>query len=550
MYDNFVYDVLEDRQGHLWFATEKGVARYDGEQFTTFTTNEGLTRDWVVSMLEDRAGHLWFGTMGGGVSRYDGFAFQHLSVQDGLASNLIQDLIQTRDGDVWIATEGGLTRDLTIGRAVERVRSEALSMRQRDDMVKMVAVMWQELKDLGVDVVSCQVAFLDEAADRIVDYVAVENPRKQGISWTSPKMVEVNEDIAVMQLETTASERPDDYIAQWRRGEPWSMEGNWDSIEETHRFTDRLGMDQSIWTDGQISCTVVPFAYGSVALNTPVFSEENVPIVQAFTEALSLGYIRYLDFQWLEEARLAADAANQAKSAFLANMSHELRTPLNSVIAMSDILLEKYFGPLTEDQEGYVTDVRDSGHHLLELINEILDLSKIEAGYSPLELGEVDLGGLLENSLTVVRERAQNHGIELSCELTEDLPGVVADERKVRQVVFNLLSNAVKFTPDGGRVGIAAEREGEEGVRVCVWDTGIGITAEDHEKVFRVFEQAESAPDKQYEGAGLGLALVERFVEQHGGRVWLESAPGEGSRFFFTLPLEAADARVSESEES
>ena len=179
---------------------------------------------------------------------------------------------------------------------------------------------------------------------------------------------------------------------------------------------------------------------------------------------------------------------------------------------------------------------------LLSLINDILDLSKVEAGYSPLELSAVDLKELLANSLTVVRERARNHGIELACALAEELPVVVADERKVRQVVFNLLSNAVKFTPDGGKVGIEAAAEPGTGVRVCVWDTGIGVAVQDQERIFRVFEQAELSPAKRFEGTGLGLALVQRLVEQHGGRVGLESEVGRGSRFYFSLPLAAAAA--------
>ena len=229
--------------------------------------------------------------------------------------------------------------------------------------------------------------------------------------------------------------------------------------------------------------------------------------------------------------------ANLAKSAFLANMSHELRTPLNSVIAMSDILLEKYFGELTERQEEYIKSVRESGDHLLSLINDVLDLSKVEAGHSPLEPSQVDLANLLGGSLAIVRERAHNHGIILTCEAPDGLPTISADERKVKQIVFNLLSNAVKFTSDGGHVGIEAVAKENE-VWVCVWDTGIGIAAEDQEKVFEQFEQAESSMTRRYEGTGLGLALVKRFVEQHGGRVWLESEPDKGSRFYFALPVE------------
>lgn len=243
------------------------------------------------------------------------------------------------------------------------------------------------------------------------------------------------------------------------------------------------------------------------------------------------------DNKELEAANRQIQEANRLKSSFLANMSHELRTPLNAVIAMSDILLEQYFGPLNEKQMEYLKDVHESGQHLLSLINDILDLSKVEAGHSPLEIDDVDMKTLLENSLTIVRERASSHGISLTCETPDDLPLIEADERKVKQVVFNLLSNAVKFTPDGGQVGIRAQID-EHVLEVCVWDTGIGIADEDQSKIFSEFEQSESPLTRKYEGTGLGLALVKRFIQQHEGEVRVRSVPDEGSEFYFTLPLQ------------
>jgi signal transduction histidine kinase/CheY-like chemotaxis protein len=230
------------------------------------------------------------------------------------------------------------------------------------------------------------------------------------------------------------------------------------------------------------------------------------------------------------------EAANRHKSEFLASMSHELRTPLNAIIGFSEVLLERLFGELSAKQEEYLRDILDSGRHLLSLINDILDLSKVEAGRMELELGRFSLPEALENGLTMVRERASRHGIALNLEVDPAVDVIEADERKVKQVIFNLLSNAVKFTPDGGQVGIMAGLGGGE-VRITVWDTGIGIAPEDQARIFEEFQQVGGLDGQQREGTGLGLGLARRFVELHGGRLWVESALRQGSRLTFTLPV-------------
>ncbi|MEW6297150.1 MAG: ATP-binding protein [Thermodesulfobacteriota bacterium] len=229
------------------------------------------------------------------------------------------------------------------------------------------------------------------------------------------------------------------------------------------------------------------------------------------------------------------DAANRHKSEFLASMSHELRTPLNAIIGFSEVLVDRLFGDLGAKQEEYLNNILDSGRHLLSLINDILDLSKVEAGRMELELGSFSLPEALENGLTMVRERASRHGITLSLDMDKAIGVIEADERKVKQVVFNLLSNAVKFTPDGGQVGIKAGVE-DGRVRITVWDTGIGIAPKDQEKIFEEFRQVGGMDGQKREGTGLGLALARKFVELHGGRIWVESKVGRGSRFTFTLP--------------
>jgi len=235
------------------------------------------------------------------------------------------------------------------------------------------------------------------------------------------------------------------------------------------------------------------------------------------------------------EARAAADAANQAKSEFLANMSHELRTPLNAIIGFSEVLSERMFGEINEKQAEYLADIQESGRHLLSLINDILDLSKIEAGRMELEPSDFDLPSAIEHSLTLVRERAQRRGIGLWHTVDERLGMIHADERKLKQVLLNLLSNALKFTPEGGRIDVrAALRDGV--AEVSVTDTGIGISPEDQEAVFEEFRQVGTA-SKKVEGTGLGLAISKKFIELHGGKIWVTSQVGTGSTFAFTLPL-------------
>jgi CheY-like chemotaxis protein/anti-sigma regulatory factor (Ser/Thr protein kinase) len=213
------------------------------------------------------------------------------------------------------------------------------------------------------------------------------------------------------------------------------------------------------------------------------------------------------------------------------------------VIGFSDVLLERMFGELNERQEEYVRDIRDSGRHLLELINEILDLSKVEAGRMELEPAAVSLPGLLEYALAMVRERAARHRIAISLDIAPEVGVIRADELKLKQVVLNLLSNAVKFTPDGGSVDVRAEISGQE-AQVTVRDTGIGIDPADHERIFEAFQRG--GRQARSEGTGLGLTLSKRIVELHGGRIWMTSRPGQGSTFGFAVPVQRHEEALAE----
>ena len=236
----------------------------------------------------------------------------------------------------------------------------------------------------------------------------------------------------------------------------------------------------------------------------------------------------------LEATGQALATANRHKSEFLANMSHELRTPLNAIIGFADVLGQRMFGDLNERQAGYTEDIRTSGQHLLALINDILDLSKVEAGRMELTLTDFSLRDALSNGVTMIRERAAAHGITVTLD-AENVGDVSGDERKVRQVIFNLLSNAVKFTPDGGRIAVSGSRE-DDHVTVKVQDTGAGIAIDDQGRIFDEFRQAKGG-SAGGEGTGLGLSVTKALVELHHGRIWVDSEVGRGSTFSFILPV-------------
>jgi signal transduction histidine kinase len=296
-----------------------------------------------------------------------------------------------------------------------------------------------------------------------------------------------------------------------------------------------------LFRDGWRSVLAVPMLRGDHLVGvllirrrgTGAFPRDVIETLGAFASQSALAIVNARLFRELQTKSSELEIASHHKSEFLASMSHELRTPLNAVIGFSEVLLDRMFGELNEQQDEYLRDIRNSGKHLLALLNEILDLSKVEAGHMVLEPSTFSVGSALEYSLTVVRERATAHAIAVTLQVADDVDTIDADELRFKQVVVNLVTNAVKFTPDGGSVAIRACREGTELI-VTVTDTGIGIALEDQERIFESFQQGGRAPKE--EGTGLGLTLSRKIVGLFAGRMWLDSTPGKGSTFGFSIP--------------
>jgi signal transduction histidine kinase len=309
-------------------------------------------------------------------------------------------------------------------------------------------------------------------------------------------------------------------------------------VEEAHGYPFR----ELFLAEGLRSVLTVPMGGGDVARGIVVvrrrpgeFGERIVNLMTALANQSKVAIANANLFREIAEKSRLLEVADRHKSEFLANMSHELRTPLNAIIGFSEVLLQRMFGDLNPKQQEYLEDVLSSGRHLLSLINDILDLSKVEAGRMELELARFDLPQALQDTLVLVRERAARHGIDLHLEVDGRLGDIVADERKLKQVLLNLLSNAVKFTPEGGRVELRAVPT-DGGVEMSVIDTGIGIAPENQELIFEEFRQVGGDYAHKREGTGLGLTLARKLVELHGGRIWVKSQVGQGSTFTFSIP--------------
>ncbi len=359
----------------------------------------------------------------------------------------------------------------------------------------------------------------------------------RGGSFVAPRIARAAADAFPCRLEGTATELA---IRERRvvhypnvladRGAPPPLRR---VAEEVQNFS--LALAPMLWEERGVGAI-------QVSRSPPVpFTDKEMALLKTFADQAVIAIENARLFNEIESKSRELELANKHKSEFLANMSHELRTPLNAIIGFSEVLSEKMFGEVNDKQLEYLLDIHTSGHHLLSLINDILDLSKIEAGRMELDLATVNLPMLLDNCTTLLRERASRQGLALALDIEDGVGDWVADMRKVKQIVVNLLSNAVKFTPAGGRVTLRARRVGQA-VEIAVVDTGVGIAQDQQALVFEEFRQAGGDYLRKSEGTGLGLSLAKRFAELHGGSIRVESELGQGSTFAFILPERELEA--------
>ena len=367
------------------------------------------------------------------------------------------------------------------------------------------------------------------------------------------------------------------YVENKLRESRGHLKAIWDSIsagiividEETHRIEDAnpsalsmIGASREKVLNNVCHRFICPAELGSC----PVTDKEEkidkserellttagkrIPILKTVTEIsvkgrkhlietfIDISHIKAIEKKLMEACEIAEKSSN-AKSDFLANMSHELRTPLNHIIGFTEMVIDGHHGELNKIQEEYLRNVLQSSRHLLSLVNDILDLSKVEAGKTEMKPEPINLKHVMQNSLIMVKEKAAKHGIQLSLDADGIPETITADERKLKQILYNLMANAVKFTPDRGNVNCTARHSAMDGcIEISVTDTGIGLKPDELKRIFDPFEQVNRSEGRQYNGTGLGLSLTKKLVELHGGRIWAESAgEGKGSRFMFTLPL-------------
>jgi signal transduction histidine kinase/ligand-binding sensor domain-containing protein/CheY-like chemotaxis protein len=556
---NYVTFIYQDREGTVWVGTGGGgLNRFKDGKFTAFTSRDGLSNDIVTAIHEDEEGTLWVGTSGGGLNRFRDGRFTTIAMKDGLYDDKIFQILEDSHHNFWMSSNRGISRvseqqlkDFADGKiksiqSVSYGTSEGMKSRECNGSFQPAG--WKT-KDGRLWFPTMKGAVLidpsNAKAAALPPQVRVEEVVIDKRSFAPSRAIRVARGAGKLEFHYTAIS----LLAPKRVHFKYKLEGFDQEWVEAgtrrvayytnvrpgkYQFHVQASNDDEAWIEAgdTVHLVLEPRFYESYWFYF-------LCAMAAVGAALAWLRANAKRTAKLQAAKEAAEAANRSKSEFLANMSHEIRTPMNGILGMAELTLGT---SLTDEQKKYMGMLKDSADSLLAIIDDVLDFSKIEAGKLNLDLVEFDLRQTMANTVKMFALRADRKGLDLVCDIGEEVPDeLVGDPVRLRQVVVNLLGNALKFT-ERGEVELRVWKEGEEGdgvnLHFAVRDTGIGIPLDKQQLIFDAFTQADGSTTRKFGGTGLGLTISSRLVKIMGGRIWVESQPGQGSTFHFTACLE------------
>ena len=512
---NTVRCIIQDHDGHLWFGTDDGVSKYDGRMWTTFTTRDGLANKLVLSVFQDRHGHIWFGTFGGGVSRYDGRVFQTLSVEDGLPTTLVTGILEDERGALWFCTQNGLTRFRPPSPSQPGISIEAIVADRRyggdvdmsvPSTVGMVAFEFLSRSFRtrpGGMVYRYRLKGYDEAW---------KNTRNTRVEYQDLPRGGYTFEVVAVDRDLVYSESP-----------------------AAVRLTVHLPYERIGWLSALgIAILLIVWQGTRLLQRDRKLQDSNAALSSANRELFDLNRDLEQKTRDLETANRQVQEQTERKSRFLSSITHELRTPMNAILGFTRIVLRRGADQLSERHRDNLDKVIQSAERLLKLINELLDLSRIEAGRVEINLERFVVKALIETCCAEVTPLVDDKpDVTLTCDLPNDNGDACTDRGRLHQIVMNLLSNAIKFT-EKGQVSVRTARE-DDHLAIAVSDTGAGIPADELDAIFEEFQQVKGS-DPQRKGSGLGLPITKGFAELLGGTIHVESQVGAGSTFTVRIP--------------